>query len=125
MTLSCPTRRSAELGDSKWAAVHEPLSGMWKDIARRTGITAPNLAATLAEHAGDLGAAPALFALGLAFDAARPGDPVLLAGYGSGCHALVFRADAHVPGAETVRPAPGACAALPATVPLLTPQDVL
>src|SRR3546814_4555466 len=72
-------------GDIKWAAVHEPLSGMWKDIARGTGITAPNLAASLAEQAGDLGAAHALFALGLAFDAARPGDHVLLAGFGRGC----------------------------------------
>ncbi len=95
-------------GDIKWAAVHEPLSGMWKDIARRTGITAPNLAATLAEQAGDLGAAHALFALGLAFDAARPGDHVLLAGFGSGCDALIFRVDARVPGAAAVRAALGA-----------------
>jgi 3-hydroxy-3-methylglutaryl CoA synthase/uncharacterized OB-fold protein len=94
-------------GDIKWAAVHEPLSGMWKDLARRTGITAPNLAATLAEQAGDLGAAHALFALGLAFDGARPGDHVLLAGFGSGCDALIFRVDAKVPGAAEVRAALG------------------
>ena len=94
--------------DIKWAAVHEPLPGMWKDIARRTGITAPNHAATLAEQAGDLGAAHALFALGLAFDAARPGDHVLLAGFGSGCDALIFRVDAKVPGAAEVRAALGA-----------------
>ena len=94
-------------GDIKWAAVHEPLSGMWKDIARNAGITAPNLAATLSEQAGDLGAAHALFALALAFDAARPGDHVLLAGFGSGCDALVFRMDAPVPGAAEVRNALG------------------
>lgn len=93
--------------DIKWAAVHEPLSGMWKDIARRTGISAPNLASTLAEQAGDLGAAHALYALALAFDAARPGDHVLLAGFGSGCDALVFRVDAKVPGAAEARDAIG------------------
>src|SRR3546814_14811454 len=85
---------------------------MWKDIARGTGITAPNLAASLAEQAGDLGAAHALFALGLAFDAARPGDHVLLAGFGSGCDALIFRVDAKVPGAAGVRAALGAGEAL-------------
>ncbi|MBD3731333.1 MAG: OB-fold domain-containing protein [Sphingopyxis sp.] len=94
-------------GDIKWAAVHEPLSGMWKDIARRTGITAPNHAATLAEQAGDLGAAHALFALALAFEAACPGDHVLLAGFGSGCDALIFRVDAKVPGAAEARAALG------------------
>lgn len=90
------------------AAVHEPLSGMWKDIARKAGITAPNHASTLAERAGDLGAAHALFALGLALESARPGDLVLLAGFGSGCDALVFRVDAKVPGAAAVRDALGA-----------------
>lgn len=89
------------------AAVHEPLGGMWKDIARKAGITAPNHASTLAERAGDLGAAHALFALGLALESARPGDLVLLAGFGSGCDALVFRVDARVPGAASVRDALG------------------
>lgn len=89
------------------AAVHEPLSGMWKDIARKAGITAPNHAATLAERAGDLGAAHALFALGLALEGARPGDLVLLAGFGSGCDALILRVDAKVPGAADVRAALG------------------
>jgi len=111
ITDAC-TKAGIAAGDIKWAAVHEPLSGMWKDIARRTGITAPNLAATLAEQAGDLGAAHALFALGLAFDAARPGDHVLLAGFGSGCDALIFRVDAKVPGASSVRAALGAGEAL-------------
>ena len=85
------------------AAVHEPLSGMWKDVARQTGATAPNHATTLSAAAGDLGAAHALFALALAFDAAQPGDHVLLAGFGSGCDALVFRVDAPVAGAAEAR----------------------
>ncbi len=92
-------------GEIRAAAVHEPLSGMWKDIARRTGIDAPNHATTLAAQAGDLGAAHALFALALALESARPGDHVLLAGFGSGCDALVFQVDGAVPGAAEARTA--------------------
>jgi uncharacterized OB-fold protein len=72
---------------------------MWKDIAKRTGMSAANHAAILFESAGNLGAAHALFALALALDAAQPGDHVLVTGFGSGCDALVFRVDAPVPGA--------------------------
>lgn len=85
------------------AAVHEPLSGMWKDIARRAGVTAPNHAADVAARAGDLGAAHPLYALALALDAATPGDHVLLAGFGSGCDALVFEVTGTPPGAAAAR----------------------
>src|SRR3546814_14384898 len=78
---------------------------MWKDIARRTGIAADNHSMTLADRAGDLGAAHALFALGLALDAANPGDHVLAAGFGSGCDALVFRVESPIPGAGAMRAA--------------------
>lgn len=73
-----------------FAAVHEPVSGAWRDIARQTGIGAPNLASELAGNAGDLGAAHVLYAAALAFDRAEVGDLVLLAGFGGGCDALVF-----------------------------------
>jgi hydroxymethylglutaryl-CoA synthase len=82
------------------AAVHEPLSGCWRDISRLTGVTAPNLAADLAQSVGDLGAAHALFALALACADAGEGDLVLLAGFGSGCDALVFRLTGPMPGAR-------------------------
>lgn len=94
--------------DIKGAAVHEPLAGMWKDIARKSGITAPNHAATVSERTGDLGAAHACFALGIALDAARPGDTILVAGFGSGCDALILRVDEKVAGASAVRAALGA-----------------
>ncbi|HMN73816.1 MAG TPA: OB-fold domain-containing protein [Rhodoblastus sp.] len=73
-----------------FAAVHEPVAGAWRDIAKQTGIGAPNLAADLAAGAGDLGAAHALYAAALAFERAAVGDLVLVAGFGSGCDALVF-----------------------------------
>src|SRR3546814_12630967 len=81
---------------------------MWKDIARRTGIAADDHSMTLADRAGDLGAAHALFALGLALAAANPGDHVLAAGFGSGCDALVFRAASPIPGAGAMRAPPAA-----------------
>jgi 3-hydroxy-3-methylglutaryl CoA synthase len=89
-----------EPGRIAHAAVHEPLPGMWRDIARRLGTGAPNHAATLEAAAGDLGAAHPLYALGLAFDAASPGDLVLVAGFGSGCDALVLEVSDAVPGAR-------------------------
>ncbi len=81
------------------AAVHEPLGGMWRDIATRTGVAAANHASTLDAQAGDLGAAHALYALALAFAAAAPGDIVLVAGFGSGCDALLFETVGTVAGA--------------------------
>jgi hydroxymethylglutaryl-CoA synthase len=83
-----------------FAAVHEPLTGCWRDVARLTGMTAPNLAGDLALGVGDLGAAHALFAFAMACDKARPGDRILLAGFGSGCDALVFEMTGTMPGAK-------------------------
>lgn len=97
------TKAGITPADIKAVAVHEPLPGMWKDIAQRSGITAPNHSSALAEQAGDLGAAHALFAFALALDAAEPGELVLLAGFGSGCDALIFRVDSTVPGAAQAR----------------------
>lgn len=84
------------------AAVHEPVAGMWRDISRALGTAAPNHAAPLEASVGDLGAAHALFALALALDAAAPGDIVLVAGFGSGCDALLFEMMDKTPGARAV-----------------------
>lgn len=84
------------------AAVHEPVAGLWRDVARATGVSAPNHASDVAAQLGDLGAAHALFAFALACARAKPGDRILLAGFGSGCDALVF---------ELTEPMPGAAAA--------------
>lgn len=81
------------------AAVHEPVTGAWRDIAKATGIEAPNLATDLARDAGDLGAAHALFAFALACAKAAVGDIVLLVGFGSGCDALLFEITGEMPGA--------------------------
>lgn len=83
------------------AAVHEPLTNMWRDIARPLGITVANYAEVLAANAGDLGAAHAIYSLALAFAVTKPGDIVLLAGFGSGCDALLFEMTGAVAGADT------------------------
>ena len=89
--------------DIAHAAVCEPLPNMWRDIAKATGITAPNHATDLTSAAADLGAAHGLFALALALDAAKPGDHVLLAAFGSGCDALVFKVNGPVAGTAAAR----------------------
>ena len=81
------------------AAVHEPVAACWRDIAKTTGITAVNHCSELATTAGDLGAAHPIFAAALAFAKASPGDIVLVAGFGSGCDALLFEVTAAMPGA--------------------------
>jgi len=82
-----------------YAAVAEPLTGIYPALARKLGLKASNLASDLFAQAGDLGAAHASFALGLAFAKAAPGDIVLLAGFGSGCDALLFEVTGTVLGA--------------------------
>ena len=91
--------------DIHHAAVHEPLAGAWRDIARATGVSAPNHASDVAAGLGDLGAAHALFAFALACARAKPGERILLAGFGSGCDALVFELTAPMPGARSAEDA--------------------
>lgn len=72
------------------AAVAEPVSGCWKAVAARLGITAPNHCDPLFDAAGDLGTAHPLYGLGLALHAAASGDIVLVMGFGNGADALLF-----------------------------------
>lgn len=83
-------------------ACAEPVSGCWAATARKLGIGAANHAERLSDVAGDLGAAHPLFALGLAFAAAKVGDVVLLAGFGSGIDVMLFEVAEDVPGANEI-----------------------
>ena len=82
-------------------AAHEPLAGAWKDIARATRIAAANSANEVATAFGELGAAHAPFGFALACAKAKPGDHILLVGFGGGCDALIFKLEAEMPGAAT------------------------
>lgn len=88
-------------GQLAHVACAEPVGATWRAVAKAVGCNAANHCEVLSQNAGDLGAAHALFGLGLALAAAQPGDFVLLVGFGSGADALVF---------EMVTAMPGACA---------------
>ncbi len=100
ITRAC-TAANVDPARIAFASVHEPVSGSWRDIAKATSITAPNLAADVAAAAGDLGAAHVLFGFALACGQAKAGDIILLAGFGSGCDVLLFEITGTMPGAET------------------------
>ena len=87
-------------GDIHHVAAPEPVAGLWRDISRATKISAPNHASEISAKLGDLGAAHALFAFALATARAKPGERILLTGFGSGCDALVFETTGSMPGAE-------------------------
>lgn len=80
------------------AAVAEPVGGCWASAARKLKCAAPNQHDQVVEHAGELGSASALFALGLAFEAASTGQFVLLVGLGAGVDALLFEMTGPVEG---------------------------
>ena len=82
------------------AAVAEPVAGTWAAASRKLKIATPNHCQAVTEQAGDLGTAMALFGLGLALAAAKPGDHVLVLGFGSGADALVFEVTGPVAGSD-------------------------
>ncbi|GGY89957.1 OB-fold domain-containing protein [Novosphingobium colocasiae] len=81
-------------------AVAEPVGGTWAAASRKLKVAAPNHCQAVSEKAGDLGAAMPLFGLGLALAAARPGDHVLVLGFGSGADALVFEVTGAITGTD-------------------------
>jgi hydroxymethylglutaryl-CoA synthase len=83
-----------------YAAVAEPVPGTWAAASRKLKTAVINHCQAVSEQAGDLGTAMPLFGLGLALAAAKPGDHVLVVGFGSGADALVFEVMAPVAGAE-------------------------
>lgn len=87
-------RAAIEPSRISFVAVHEPVSGAWKAAAARLGVKAANACDKVADAAGDLGSAHALFGLALALEAAKVGDIVLVAGFGSGCDAILLEVTA-------------------------------
>ena len=62
-----------------------------RNIARTLGATADKVVDNLHEVCGETGAAHPLVMLAYALDQAKPGDRILLAGFGQGCDALYFK----------------------------------
>jgi uncharacterized OB-fold protein len=66
------------------------LSGIAAAVAKKLKIKPEAVVDNLAAHCGDTGAAHPLMMLGLALETAKPGQKILLAGFGAGCDAMLF-----------------------------------
>jgi 3-hydroxy-3-methylglutaryl CoA synthase len=71
-------------------ALPAALARSAKPLAQRCGFAERAGEDGLAERVGDLGTAHPLFALAAALEKARPGERILLLGFGQGCDALLF-----------------------------------
>ena len=78
-------------GDIDAFVMASAMRGAPGKIAKICGISADNVRDTLGGKSGDLGVAHPLFMLAHALDEAEPGQNILVAGFGQGCDALIFR----------------------------------
>lgn len=76
------------------------IPGVAAAVAARADLSSATLAATLAEACGDTGTAHALLMLAHTLEAVTPGQTILVAQFGQGATALVFRAGAACAGFE-------------------------
>ena len=83
------------------------LSKVQAVVAKRCGLPEGAVRDALGATVGDTGAAHPLLMLAAALEQARPGERILLVGFGEGCDVLLLEA-----GASTRRPARGATGAL-------------
>jgi 3-hydroxy-3-methylglutaryl CoA synthase len=74
------------------------ISGIAAAVARQTKIKPEAIVDNLAAGCGDTGAPHALLMLGLALEKAKPGQKILVVGFGAGCDALLFEATAALSG---------------------------
>ncbi|QIM53778.1 hydroxymethylglutaryl-CoA synthase family protein [Hydrogenophaga crocea] len=80
-----------------------PFARLDGQIAQRCGVRAAALADNLADTVGDTGTPHALLMLAHTLERAQPGQLILLAQFGSGAQALVFRVTDHVRHARPAR----------------------
>lgn len=76
-----------------------PLKGVNQSVARACGVPAERVKDPLTGVLGDAGAAQPLVLLAHALETAAAGDIILVASFGQGCDALVFRATGEIGGA--------------------------
>ncbi len=80
-------------------------------VAKKLGIAAGAIADNQAATVGVAGAAQPLLLLAAALESAKPGELILLTGFGQGCDALLFRATDAIGGFRPARGVSGALAA--------------
>ena len=74
------------------ALIAAPVRGVPDGLARKAGIRPEAVADTLVSHMGDTGTAHPLMMLVAALEKAKPGEKILLAGFGQGADVLIFEA---------------------------------
>lgn len=95
------------------------FTGTHREIAKRLGIDPSRVQDNLHTVCGDTGTAHPLIMLSAALEQAKPGDKLLLAGFGQGCDVLGFEATDRIKG---FKPARGVAGSLAAKVDLLSYQ---
>ncbi len=116
MKLVPPTVKAAlsDAGLSADAVRHfvlaAPFKGVATALARRLGLPAGVEADALEEEGGYCGCAHGLVMLAQVLETAKPGDVVLLVGFGQGCDALVLRVTDAIAGFRPRRGVRGALA---------------
>ncbi|MFT6550953.1 MAG: 3-hydroxy-3-methylglutaryl CoA synthase/uncharacterized OB-fold protein [Zhongshania marina] len=79
--------------DITWAVLPDPSPGCEKALAKELGLNATLLTQEIVANAGDLGSSHPLFGLALALERAKVGDTILVASFGNGCDALIFKVE--------------------------------
>lgn len=97
--IAAPTIRAAidkaglKAADITWAVLPDPSPACEKTLAKELGLSATLLTQEIVANAGDLGSAHPIFGLALALERAKVGDTILIASFGNGCDALVFKVE--------------------------------
>ena len=89
-----------ELANVAQLAIGCPEPRVIAGLARQLGLPPDRFTDNLAATIGDTGAALPLMMLVSALEQAAPGDKVVVAGFGSGCDALMFEATDRLPAAR-------------------------
>jgi len=72
------------------------LPGVAEGVARAIGVRADALVPQLLDECGDAGAAYPILLFAHALEVARPGQKIVVVGFGNGCDALLFEATGHI-----------------------------
>jgi 3-hydroxy-3-methylglutaryl CoA synthase len=83
---------NANAGDIAFFCLPSPLPDVARAVARELKFGPQSVVDNLHLQSGDAGTAQPLLMLSLALESARPGQKILLVGFGSGCDALLFEA---------------------------------
>jgi 3-hydroxy-3-methylglutaryl CoA synthase len=87
---------SVSAGQVDYFCMPATISGIAAAVAKKLKLKPEAVVDNLAARCGDTGAAHPLMMLGVALEAAKPGQKILVVGFGAGCDALLFEATAAI-----------------------------